>query len=159
MAIVTIASLNDISIGDKTVGRHGNKGVIARIVPRENMPFMENGDIPDIILSPLSPIARGNVGQLCECLVGMAGYKMGKRIVVPTLSSEDNYAMTQRLEAVLRDEYGFGEPISFLPLTSPFIVRASITQPSYLLSSVTLAFSLLLLPSSLVSYLVLHITT
>lgn len=109
MAIVTIASLNDISIGDKTVGRHGNKGVIARIVPRENMPFMENGDIPDIILSPLSPIARGNVGQLCECLVGMAGYKMGKRIVVPTLSSEDNYAMTQRLEAVLRDEYGFGE--------------------------------------------------
>lgn len=109
IAVVTVASLNDIDVGDKMVGRHGNKGVIAKIVPAEDMPFTEDGFIPDIILSPLGPIARGNVGQLCELLVGMAGYKMNKRFVIPTLDSEDNYETMVQCRETLKNEYGFTE--------------------------------------------------
>lgn len=109
VAVVTIASLNDIDIGDKMVGRHGNKGVIAKIVPAEDMPFTEDGFIPDIILSPLGPIARGNVGQLCEILVGMAGYKMNKRFVIPTLDSADNYETVIKCKETLENDYGFTE--------------------------------------------------
>lgn len=108
MAIVSIASFNDITIGDKTVGRHGNKGVIAKIVPREDLPFAEDGTIPDMVLNPLGIIARGNVGQLCECIVGMAGYKMNKRFVIPDLSDE-NYNTMLQCKETLEKEYGFTE--------------------------------------------------
>ena len=112
-AIVSIASLDDIGLGDKLVGRHGNKGVIAKIVPREDMPFAEDGTIPDIILSPLGPIARGNVGQLCECLVGMAGFKMRKRFVVPPASSEYNYELMELLKEQLKEDFNYTEQVVY----------------------------------------------
>lgn len=108
IAVVSIASFKDVSLGDKYVGRHGNKGVVAKVVPAEDMPFGEDGTIPDMILNPLGTIARGNFGQLCECILGMAGYKMQKRFVVPALS-DDNYETMQAAREVLRDDYGFDE--------------------------------------------------
>lgn len=107
-AVVSIASFKDVGLGDKFVGRHGNKGVVAKIVPAEDMPFAEDGMIPDMVLNPLGIIARGNVGQLCECIVGMAGYKMNRRFVTPALSDE-NYETMQALREILREEYGFDE--------------------------------------------------
>ena len=108
MAVVSIASFKDVSLGDKYVGRHGNKGVVARIVPAEDMPVGEDGTIPDMILNPLGTIARGNFGQLCECILGMAGYKMSRRFVVPALSDE-NYETMEIAREILRDKYGFDE--------------------------------------------------
>lgn len=107
-AVVSVASFKDVSLGDKFVGRHGNKGVVAVIVPAEDMPFAEDGTIPDMVLSPLGTIARGNVGQLCECLVGMAGYKMNKRFVIPDLSDK-NYDTLMECDRILKEEYGFDE--------------------------------------------------
>lgn len=108
VAVVSIISLKDVGLGDKFVGRHGNKGVVARIVPAEDLPFGEDGTIPDIVLNPLGIIARGNVGQLCECIVGMAGYKMNRRFVIPDLSDE-NYETMQACREILTEKYGFQE--------------------------------------------------
>jgi len=108
VAVVSIASFKDVSLGDKYVGRHGNKGVVAKIVPAEDMPFGEDGTIPDMVLNPLGIIARGNFGQLLECVLGMAGYKMNKRFVVPALS-DDNYETMQAAKEILKDDYGFDE--------------------------------------------------
>lgn len=69
-AVVLLATILDIETGDKMSGRHGNKGVIAKTVPREDMPFMEDGTIPDIILNPLGVPSRMNIGQLLEALSG-----------------------------------------------------------------------------------------
>jgi DNA-directed RNA polymerase subunit beta len=68
--LVTIAQLRKISVGDKLAGRHGNKGVISRILPEWDMPYMEDGTPVDIIISPLSILARMNLGQLYETLIG-----------------------------------------------------------------------------------------
>jgi DNA-directed RNA polymerase subunit beta len=69
--LVTIAQLRKISVGDKLAGRHGNKGVISRILPEWDMPYMEDGTPVDIIISPLSILARMNLGQLYETLIGL----------------------------------------------------------------------------------------
>lgn len=106
-AVVQIAVINTIGEGDKFVGRHGNKGVLAKVVPREDMPVLEDGSIPDMILNPLGIIARGNIGQLLEHLAGGLGYKLQKRMVVPNLAT-GNYDELQKLAETLQKEYGFG---------------------------------------------------
>jgi DNA-directed RNA polymerase subunit beta len=70
--IVRVAQMRKITVGDKVAGRHGNKGVIAKIMPLANMPYMEDGTPIDIIISPLSVLARMNLGQLLECHLGWA---------------------------------------------------------------------------------------
>lgn len=70
---------SQIEIGDKLSGRHGNKGIISRILPKHEMPFMPNGDTVDLILNPLGVPSRMNVGQLFECLLGISGEKLGLR--------------------------------------------------------------------------------
>jgi len=72
-----------ISVGDKLSGRHGNKGVIAKILPEEDMPFLEDGTPVDVILNPLGVPSRMNVGQLLEMHLGWAAKKLGIRVITP----------------------------------------------------------------------------
>ncbi len=82
---VTIADMRKLQVGDKMAGRHGNKGVISRVVPVEDMPFLEDGTPVDIILSPLGVISRMNLGQLLETHLGLAANALGYRAATPTL--------------------------------------------------------------------------
>nr|QCI08645.1 RNA polymerase b-subunit [Sphondylothamnion multifidum] len=79
---VYVAQKRKIQVGDKMAGRHGNKGIISRILPRQDMPFLPNGQPVDIILNPLGVPSRMNVGQLFECLLGLAGEYLSKRFKV-----------------------------------------------------------------------------
>ena len=79
---VFIAQIRKIQVGDKIAGRHGNKGIISRILPRQDMPFLPNGTPIDIILNPLGVPSRMNVGQLYECLLGLAGDKLNSRFKI-----------------------------------------------------------------------------
>ena len=79
---VFIAQIRKIQVGDKIAGRHGNKGIISRILPRQDMPFLPDGTPIDIILNPLGVPSRMNVGQLYECLLGLAGNKLNRRFKI-----------------------------------------------------------------------------
>ncbi len=83
---VSVANLRKIQVGDKMSGRHGNKGVISKIVPSEDMPYMEDGTPIDVILSPLGIISRMNLGQLLETHLGFAVKKLGYRVATPALN-------------------------------------------------------------------------
>ncbi len=83
---ISIAQLRKIQVGDKMAGRHGNKGVISRIIPEEDMPFMEDGTPIDIILNPLGIISRMNLGQVLEVHLGMAAKKLGYKVATPPLN-------------------------------------------------------------------------
>jgi len=76
---VFIAQKRNIQVGDKLAGRHGNKGVIAKIVPVEDMPYMADGTPIDIVLNPLGVSSRMNIGQVLETLLGYVGYKKGEK--------------------------------------------------------------------------------
>ncbi|MCS6893936.1 MAG: DNA-directed RNA polymerase subunit beta, partial [Deltaproteobacteria bacterium] len=80
MVKVYIASKRKIQPGDKFAGRHGNKGVISKIVPEEDMPFLEDGTPVDMVLNPLGVPSRMNIGQLLEVYLGLASYKIGELI-------------------------------------------------------------------------------
>ena len=79
---IFIAQIRKIQVGDKIAGRHGNKGIISRILPRQDMPFLPDGTPIDIILNPLGVPSRMNVGQLYECLLGFAGDKLHSRFKI-----------------------------------------------------------------------------
>ena len=79
---VFIAQIRKIQVGDKIAGRHGNKGIISRILARQDMPFLPDGQAIDIILNPLGVPSRMNVGQLYECLLGLAGQKLNRRFKI-----------------------------------------------------------------------------
>ncbi len=81
--LVHTAQLRKITVGDKLAGRHGNKGVIAKILPDYDMPYLEDGTPVDIIISPLSILARMNLGQLYETILGNIGKRTGRRFSVP----------------------------------------------------------------------------
>nr|ARW68300.1 RNA polymerase b-subunit [Chondria sp. (in: red algae)] len=81
---VYVAQKRKIQVGDKMAGRHGNKGIISKILPVQDMPFLPDGQSVDIILNPLGVPSRMNVGQLFECLLGLAGQYLSKRFkIVP----------------------------------------------------------------------------
>jgi DNA-directed RNA polymerase subunit beta len=80
---VYIASKRKLSVGDKMAGRHGNKGVVARIVPEEDMPFLSNGQPVDIALNPLGVPSRMNVGQVLETHLGIAARALGFKVATP----------------------------------------------------------------------------
>ncbi len=82
---ITVANLRKIQVGDKMAGRHGNKGVTSRIVPAEDMPYMEDGTPIDIILSPLGVVSRMNLGQLLETHLGWAAKTLGYKVATPPL--------------------------------------------------------------------------
>jgi len=83
LAKVFVAQKRRISVGDKMAGRHGNKGIVATIVPEEDMPFMEDGTPVDIVLNPLGVPSRMNLGQLYETMLGWAGEILGKKFSTP----------------------------------------------------------------------------
>jgi DNA-directed RNA polymerase subunit beta len=83
LAKVYVAKKRKLSVGDKMAGRHGNKGVVAKIVPQEDMPFMTDGTPVDIVLNPLGVPSRMNLGQLFETALGWAGYKLGTKYATP----------------------------------------------------------------------------
>jgi len=80
---IFVAQLRKISVGDKLAGRHGNKGVVARIMPIEDMPFLEDGTPVDIVLNPLGVPSRMNLGQLFETHLGMAAKALGYKVATP----------------------------------------------------------------------------
>jgi len=80
---VQVAQLRDIEVGDKLAGRHGNKGVISRILPEEDMPFTEDGTPVDVVLTPLGVPSRMNLGQILELHLGMAANKLNYQAIVP----------------------------------------------------------------------------
>jgi DNA-directed RNA polymerase subunit beta len=77
---IYVAMKRKLSVGDKMAGRHGNKGVIARILPEEDMPYLEDGTPVEIVLNPLGVPSRMNVGQILETHLGWAGYELGQKI-------------------------------------------------------------------------------
>lgn len=83
---VYIAQTRKLEVGDKMAGRHGNKGIVSKIVPLEDMPFMEDGTPVDIILNPLGVVSRMNIGQVLETHIGMAAKKLGIKVATPILN-------------------------------------------------------------------------
>ncbi len=83
MAKVYIAKKRKLKVGDKLAGRHGNKGIVARIVKPEDMPFLEDGTPVDIVLNPLGVPSRMNIGQIYETILGWAGQKLGVKFATP----------------------------------------------------------------------------
>jgi len=83
LAKVYIAKKRKLKVGDKMAGRHGNKGIVARIVRHEDMPFLEDGTPVDIVLNPLGVPSRMNIGQIYETVLGWAGQKLGKKFATP----------------------------------------------------------------------------
>jgi len=83
---VSVAQTRKISIGDKVAGRHGNKGVVSIIVPREDMPFLPDGTHVDIVLNPLGVSSRRNIGQILETHAGWAANKLGMTVATPALN-------------------------------------------------------------------------
>ncbi|MCQ2093680.1 MAG: DNA-directed RNA polymerase subunit beta [Bacteroidaceae bacterium] len=83
MAKVYIAKKRKIGVGDKMAGRHGNKGIVSKIVRQEDMPFLEDGTPVDIVLNPLGVPSRMNLGQIFEAVLGAAGQKLGVRFATP----------------------------------------------------------------------------
>lgn len=95
---VYIAQKRKISVGDKMAGRHGNKGVISRILPVEDMPFLPNGRPLDIVLNPLGVPSRMNIGQVLEVHLGLAAKALGFNISTPVFDGADEYDIMDALE-------------------------------------------------------------
>ncbi len=83
LAKIYIAKKRKLKVGDKMAGRHGNKGIVARIVRQEDMPFLEDGTPVDIVLNPLGVPSRMNIGQIYETVLGWAGEKLGQKYATP----------------------------------------------------------------------------
>ncbi|MFI8603004.1 DNA-directed RNA polymerase subunit beta [Cellulophaga baltica] len=83
LAKVYVAKKRKLKVGDKMAGRHGNKGIVSRIVRHEDMPFLEDGTPVDIVLNPLGVPSRMNIGQIYETVLGWAGLKLGKKYATP----------------------------------------------------------------------------
>ena len=86
MAKVYVAQKRKLQVGDKMAGRHGNKGIVATIVPEEDMPFMEDGTPVDIVLNPLGVPSRMNLGQLYEAMLGWVGLEANKKFSTPVFN-------------------------------------------------------------------------
>jgi len=80
---IEVAQVRNVSVGDKMAGRHGNKGVISKILPEEDMPYMEDGTPVDVILTPLGVPSRMNLGQILELHLGLAAHTLGYQAIVP----------------------------------------------------------------------------
>ncbi len=100
---VYIAMKRKLSVGDKMAGRHGNKGVIARILPEEDMPYLEDGTPVEIVLNPLGVPSRMNVGQILETHLGWAGHELGKKIDVLLKQNNRSEAIRRDLKTLFKD--------------------------------------------------------
>src|SRR6202012_3433809 len=106
MGKIYLATKRQLSVGDKMAGRHGNKGVIARIVPEEDMPFLADGSPVDIMLNPLGVPSRMNVGQILETHLGWAAAVLGFQAVTPVFdgaAEEEIHAAIDEAKKAVRD--------------------------------------------------------
>ena len=95
---IFVAQLRKISVGDKLAGRHGNKGVVARILPVEDMPFLDDGTPVDVVLNPLGVPSRMNIGQLFETHLGMAARALGYKVATPPFNGVPDSVISDELE-------------------------------------------------------------
>jgi DNA-directed RNA polymerase subunit beta len=95
---VEVAELRRIEAGDKLAGRHGNKGVISRVLPLEDMPFLPDGTPVDLILNPLGVPSRMNIGQILETHLGWAAHELGQRVLTPAFSGATEEDIKNELE-------------------------------------------------------------
>nr|YP_002519950.1 RNA polymerase beta chain [Ephedra equisetina]YP_010048916.1 RNA polymerase beta subunit [Ephedra monosperma]YP_010451837.1 RNA polymerase beta subunit [Ephedra alata]YP_010452105.1 RNA polymerase beta subunit [Ephedra antisyphilitica]YP_010452440.1 RNA polymerase beta subunit [Ephedra coryi]YP_010452574.1 RNA polymerase beta subunit [Ephedra fedtschenkoae]YP_010452707.1 RNA polymerase beta subunit [Ephedra fragilis]YP_010452908.1 RNA polymerase beta subunit [Ephedra gerardiana]YP_010452 len=94
---VYILQKRKIQVGDKVAGRHGNKGIISKVLSRQEMPFLQNGKPVDMILNPLGVPSRMNVGQIFECLLGLAGTLMNKQYRIPPFDERYEQEASRKL--------------------------------------------------------------
>ncbi len=106
LAKVYIAKKRKLKVGDKMAGRHGNKGVVAKIVREEDMPFMEDGTPVDIVLNPLGVPSRMNLGQIYETVLGWAGAVLGKKYSTPIFDGATMEDVAAELKAAKLPEFG-----------------------------------------------------
>ncbi|MBV5316962.1 MAG: DNA-directed RNA polymerase subunit beta [Desulfobulbaceae bacterium] len=104
MVKIYVATKRKLSVGDKMAGRHGNKGVVSRLLPEEDMPFFADGTTVDIVLNPLGVPSRMNVGQVLECHLGFAAKKLGAQVAAFAKQNE-----VERLKQRLQDIYSQDE--------------------------------------------------
>jgi len=100
---VYIAMKRKLSVGDKMAGRHGNKGVIARILPEEDMPYINDGQPVEIVLNPLGVPSRMNVGQILETHLGWAGHELGRKITELLAANSREETLRRELKAIFKD--------------------------------------------------------
>ena len=103
---VYVAQKRKISVGDKMAGRHGNKGVVSRILPEENMPFLPDGTPVDVVLNPLGVPSRMNIGQVLECHLGWAAKNLGIHIATPVFDGASEQDILDALKEAGFDESG-----------------------------------------------------
>jgi DNA-directed RNA polymerase subunit beta len=100
---VYIAMKRKLSVGDKMAGRHGNKGVIARILPEEDMPYINDGQPVEIVLNPLGVPSRMNVGQILETHLGWAGHELGRKVTELLAANSREETLRRELKAIFKD--------------------------------------------------------
>ncbi len=106
LAKVYIAKKRKIRVGDKMAGRHGNKGIVAKVVRDEDMPFLENGSIVDIVLNPLGVPSRMNLGQIYETVLGWAGKELGVKFSTPIFDGAELDEINQFTDKAGVPKYG-----------------------------------------------------
>jgi DNA-directed RNA polymerase subunit beta len=94
---ISVAALRKIQVGDKVAGRHGNKGVVSKVVPQEDMPFLADGTPVDVILSPLGVVSRMNLGQILETHMGLAANSLRYHVVTPALNGITEMQIREQL--------------------------------------------------------------
>ena len=106
LAKVYIAKKRKLNVGDKMAGRHGNKGIVSRIVREEDMPFLEDGTPVDIVLNPLGVPSRMNIGQIYETVLGWAGKKLGLKFATPIFDGANLDQITEYTDQAGLPKYG-----------------------------------------------------
>ena len=109
LAKVWVAKKRKLKVGDKMAGRHGNKGVVSRIVPVEDMPFLDDGTPVDIVLNPLGVPSRMNLGQVYETILGWAGKRLGVKFATPIFDGASMEEVNGYLEEAGLPEYGVAQ--------------------------------------------------
>ncbi len=106
LAKVYIAKKRKITVGDKMAGRHGNKGIVAKIVRKEDMPFLDDGTPVDIVLNPLGVPSRMNLGQIYETVLGWAGHKLGLKFSTPIFDGASSEEINEYTDKAGLPRYG-----------------------------------------------------
>jgi DNA-directed RNA polymerase subunit beta len=132
---VYVAMKRKLSVGDKMAGRHGNKGVIARILPDEDMPYLNDGTPVEIVLNPLGVPSRMNVGQILETHLGWAGWKLGEKVKKLLAENSREEVIRRELKALFKDS-ALAETIGQLSDEELPVVAESLTRGVFMGSPV-----------------------
>ena len=144
MVRVYIAQKRKISVGDKMAGRHGNKGVVSRILPEEDMPFLADGTPLDIVLNPLGVPSRMNIGQVLEVHLGLAARALGWHVATPVFDGAREEDIVELLDMAGKKEEAAssstrraGRPSSSPSAASPPAASWNCTTAARAINSIT----------------------